>query len=72
MNDRIRTAFGTDHLHHADNRLLSEGELESLLAWWRTTAKDQWGNPLFCRHMEHIGRCDRCPPPLTRTTRCRR
>lgn len=60
MTDRIHTAFGGDHLHHTTNRLVSEAELEHLLAWWRTTAKDRWGEPLFCVHSEHVGVCRAC------------
>lgn len=59
-----RTAWESDHRHHTHNRLLSEAELESLLVWWRTTAKDRHGNPLFCVHHEHTGACRLCPPPL--------
>lgn len=58
-----RTAFGVRR-HHSSDRLVSEAELESLLVWWRTTAKDRYGNPLFCIHHEHVGSCRQCPPPL--------
>lgn len=61
MADRLHTAFGTDHKHHTDDRILTEEALESLLCWWRTTAKDRWGNPMFCPHFRHAGgRCDEC------------
>ena len=68
----VLTAFGTDRKHQTTDRLVSEDELEALLAWWRTTAKDCHGDALFCRHFEHVGRCDQCPAALGHPNRCRR
>ena len=64
------TTWVADHKHHTTDRLLSEDDLESLLAWWRSTAKDRAGNPLFCIHHNHTGACLQCPPPLP--SRCDR
>lgn len=65
------TARVEPRVHHDVDRLISEDELESLLSWWRTTAKNRYGEPLFCaQHFEHTGACRQCAAIVP--TRCRR